>query len=113
MRDNVEQLFQSLAATAGIQQQLPQVTKLVTAAGKPVVAGTTTTATANLRMLGPAAGGLNLAHIGGKPVLLASKAQSTPIQGTAGQVIIYLRIISMFSGILRKAHTCFAVNVHE
>jgi len=59
-----------------------------------VVAGTTTTATANLRMLGPAAGGLNLAHIGGKPVLLASKAQSTPIQGTAGQVIIYLRIIS-------------------
>lgn len=92
MRDNVEQLFQSLAATAGIQQQLPQVTKLVTAAGKPVVAGTTTTATANLRMLGPATGGLNLAHIGGKPVLLASKAQSTPIQGTAGQVIIYLRI---------------------
>jgi len=87
-------LFQSLAATASIQQQLPQVTKLVTAAGKPVVAGTTTTATANLRMLGPAAGGLNLAHIGGKPVLLASKAQSTPIQGTTGQVIIYRRIIS-------------------
>jgi len=78
-----------------------------------VVAGTTTTATANLRMLGPAAGGLNLAHIGGKPVLLASKAQSTPIQGTAGQVIIYLRIISVFSGILRKSHTCFTVNVHE
>lgn len=106
-------MFQSLAATAGIQQQLPQVTKLVTAAGKPVVAGTTTTATANLRMLGPAAGGLNLAHIGGKPVLLASKAQSTPIQGTAGQVIIYLRIISVFAGILRKSHTCFAVSVHE
>jgi hypothetical protein len=105
-------LFQSVA-TAGIQQQLPQVTKLVTAAGKPMVAATTTTATANLRMLGPAAGGLNLAHIGGKPVLLASKAQSTPIQGTAGQVIIYLRIISVFSGILRKSHTCLAVNVCE
>lgn len=88
MHDNLKQLFQTLAATAGIQQQAPQVTKLVTAAGKPVVAGTTTTATANLRMLGPAAGGLNLAHIGGKPVLLASKAQSTPIQGTAGQVNI-------------------------
>ncbi|PNF15391.1 hypothetical protein B7P43_G01014 [Cryptotermes secundus] len=77
---------QSLATTAGIQQQ--QVTKLVTAAGKPVVAGAATTATANLRMIGPAAGGLNLAHIGGKPVLLASKAQSTPIQGPTGQNVI-------------------------
>lgn len=85
----IMRLFQSLVTTAGIQQQpQPQATKLVTAAGKPLVAGTTTTATANLRMLGPAAGGLNLAHIGGKPVLLASKAQPTPIQGAAGQVII-------------------------
>jgi hypothetical protein len=82
-------LFQSLVTTTGIQQQpQPQATKLVTATGKPLVAGTTTTATANLRMLGPAAGGLNLAHIGGKPVLLASKAQPAPIQGAAGQVII-------------------------
>jgi hypothetical protein len=52
-----------------------------------MVAGTTTTATANLRMLSPAAGGLNLAHIGGKPVLLASKAQPAAIQGAPGQVI--------------------------
>jgi hypothetical protein len=88
-QDNLTQLFQSLVTTAGIQQQpQPQPTKFVTAAGKPVVAGTTTTATANLRMLGPAAGGLNLAHIGGKPVLLASKTQSTPIQGAPGQVSI-------------------------
>ncbi|XP_069681281.1 nuclear factor related to kappa-B-binding protein-like isoform X2 [Periplaneta americana] len=70
------------------QQQQAQATKLVTAAGKPLVAGTTTTATANLRMIGPTAGGLNLAHIGGKPVLLASKAQSAPIQGPAGQNVI-------------------------
>jgi hypothetical protein len=101
MQDILTQLFQSLATTAGIQQQ--QVTKLVTAAGKPVVAGAATTATANLRMIGPAAGGLNLAHIGGKPVLLASKAQSTPIQGPTGQVITN-RAITVMLSILYRGH---------
>ncbi|XP_068085697.1 nuclear factor related to kappa-B-binding protein [Anabrus simplex] len=67
---------------AVVQQQQAQATKLVNA-------GTATTT--NLRMLTPgtAAGSLNLAHIGGKPVLLASKAQ--PLQGTgapAGQNVI-------------------------
>jgi hypothetical protein len=97
MQGILTQLFQSLATTAGIQQQ--QVTKLVTAAGKPMVTGAATTATANLRMIGPAAGGLNLAHIGGKPVLLASKAQSAPIQAPTGQVIMN-QAITVMLGIL-------------
>lgn len=62
-----------------------------------MVAGTATTATANLRMIGPTASGLNLAHIGGKPVLLASKSQSAPIQGATGQVITNQTITVMLS----------------
>ena len=87
--------FQVHSSASGIQQQAvtiqqqaqTQATKLVTAAGKPLAGTAATTATANLRMLGPTSGGLTMTQIGGKPVLVASKTQATPIQGNVGQVI--------------------------
>ena len=89
--------FQVHSSASGIQQQAvtiqqqahTQATKLVTAAGKPLAGGTATTATANLRMLGPTSGGITMTQIGGKPVLVAGKAQTTPLQGGVGQVIKY------------------------
>ncbi|KAG8229899.1 hypothetical protein J437_LFUL009763 [Ladona fulva] len=76
------------ATMTGIAATSQAIAKL--AAGKPIVAGTGTT---NLRMVSPGtatASGLNLAHIGGKPLILASKAQTSQIQGatTAGQNMI-------------------------
>ncbi|XP_046383131.1 nuclear factor related to kappa-B-binding protein isoform X2 [Ischnura elegans] len=75
------------ATMTGLSATSQAIAKL--AAGKPIVAGTGTT---NLRMVSPGtatASGLNLAHIGGKPVILASKAQTSQIQGaTAGQNMI-------------------------
>ncbi|CAG2058225.1 unnamed protein product, partial [Timema podura] len=68
-----------------------QTTKLVnTLTGKPMMASMGAATAANLRMLSPqgTATGINLAHIGGKPVLLASKAQPTSLQGGAGQNVI-------------------------
>ncbi|XP_071441190.1 nuclear factor related to kappa-B-binding protein isoform X2 [Hetaerina americana] len=75
------------ATMTGLTATSQAIAKL--AAGKPIVAGTGTT---NLRMVSPGtatASGLNLAHIGGKPVILASKAQTSQIQGAAaGQNMI-------------------------
>nr|CAD7200167.1 unnamed protein product [Timema douglasi] len=68
-----------------------QTTKLVnTLTGKPMMASMGAATAANLRMLSPqgTATGINLAHIGGKPVLLASKAQPTSLQGGPGQNVI-------------------------
>nr|CAD7444362.1 unnamed protein product [Timema bartmani] len=81
-------LHTQLATQSALQQQ---TTKLVnTLTGKPMMASMGAATAANLRMLSPqgTATGINLAHIGGKPVLLASKAQPTSLQGGAGQNVI-------------------------
>nr|CAD7400673.1 unnamed protein product [Timema cristinae] len=81
-------LHTQLATQSALQQQ---TTKLVnTLTGKPMMASMGAATAANLRMLSPqgTATGINLAHIGGKPVLLASKAQPTSLQGGPGQNVI-------------------------